>query len=206
MANQNRFLSTPFVQQMLIIKNAFIVGRRGGNPSHLLYFRINGTKTEIIEGAEFSINPAENVGLLIKKTHSGGGVAEIEVMLNSKTTITTPKRKTEFGGVLELTLILPSIIYDKIYEVSANKIILRRVSLETSAQYRNFRIVTNEKQFSCDSVIIDSDKIFNTVEDLQAFVNSLPATGTLTMPSYFETYPVISNMFIEHGWNVIEPE
>ena len=50
MANQNRFLSTPFVQQMLIIKNAFIVGRRGGNPSHLLYFRINGTKTEIIEG------------------------------------------------------------------------------------------------------------------------------------------------------------
>lgn len=205
MANQNRFLSTPFVQQMLIIKNAFIVGRRGGNPSHLLYFRINGTKTEIIEGAEFSINPAENVGLLIKKTGSGGGLAEIEVMLNSKTTITTPKRKAEFGGGLELTLLISPIKYDKIYEVSAEKITLRKASLDTSASYGGFRLITNENQFSCSKVIIDSDYIFDDVENLKAFVDSLPATGTLTMPSSFETYSVTRDLFIEHGWNVIEP-
>ena len=205
MTNQNRFLSTPFVQQMFIVKNAYINGRREGNPTHLLNYRINGIKTEKIEGAEFSINPAENVGLLIKKTGTGGGVAVIEVMLNSKTTITTPARKAQFGGLLEFTLVLPTIRYDKIYEVSANKITLRKFSNDTSGKYRNFRIVTNEKQFSCNAVVIDSDNIFDTVEDLQAFVNSLPATGTLTMPSFFETYEVTSNMFIEHGWNVIEP-
>lgn len=205
MANQSRFLSTPFVQQMFIVKNAYINGRRAGNPTHLLYYRINGIKTEKIESAEFSINPAENVGLLIKKTGSGGGAAVIEVMLNSKTTITTPKRKAEYGGTLELTLLISPIKYDKIYEVSAKKITLRKTSLETSSRYSGFRIITNENQFSCSIVIIDSDYIFDTVEDLKAFVDSLPATGTLTMPSSFTTYSVTSNMFIEHGWNVIEP-
>lgn len=205
MANQNRFLSTPFVQQMLIIKNAFIVGTRGGNPTHLLYLRINGTKTEMIEDVEFSIDPAENVGLLIKKTNTGGGAALIEVTLNSRTIITTPKRKAPYGGFLELTLLITPNTYDKIYEVSANKITLRKESLDTSARHQGFSIITNENQFSCSEVIIDSDYIFDTVEDLKAFVDSLPATGTLTMPSSFETYGVTSNMFIEHGWNVIEP-
>lgn len=205
MANQNRFLSTPFVQQMVIIKNAFIVGERGGNPIHLLYFRINGTKTEIIEGNSFSINPAENVGLLIKKTGSGGGVAIIEVTLNSKTTITTPRRKAESGGNLELTLLISPIKYDKFYEVSAKKITLRKASLGSSGRHAGFRIITNENQFSCSNVIIDSDYIFDDIENLKAFVDSLPATGTLTMPSSFETYGVTRDLFIEHGWNVIEP-
>lgn len=205
MANQNRFLSTPFVQQMFIVKNAYILGRKSGNPSHLLYYRIDGIKTEKIDSSDFQIYPRVNNGLLINKTGSEGGVALIEVTLNSKTTITTPKRKAEYGGILELTLLISPIKYDKIYEVSANKITLRKAALDTSASYGGFRIVTNEKQFTCNSVIIDSDNIFDTEEDLQAFVDSLPATGTLTMPSSFETYEVTSKMFIEHGWNIIEP-
>ena len=205
MTNQNRFLSTPFVQQMFIVKNAYINGIRGGNPTHLLYYRINGIKTEEIDSPEFEINPSRNNGLLINKTEGGGGVAILEILLTSQTTITTPARKAPFGGLLELKLVLPAIRYDKIYEVSANKITLRKVSYDTSGAYSNFRIVTNEKQFSCNNVVIDSDKIFDTVEDLKAFVDSLPATGTLTMPSSFDTYSVTSNMFIEHGWNVIEP-
>lgn len=205
MENQNRFLSTPFVQQMFIVKNGNIIGRKEGNTSHFKYYRIDGIKTEQIDSLEFQINSSGNNGLLIKKTGAGGGIALIEVMLNSQTTITTPKRKAEYGGLFYLTLVLTPMRYDKIYEVSANKITLRKFSNDTSAKYRNFRIVTNEKQFSCNAVVIDSDNIFETVEDLQAFVNSLPATGTLTMPSFFETYEVTSNMFIEHGWNVIEP-
>ena len=205
MTNQNRFLSTPFVQQMFIVKNAYINGIREGNPTHLLYYRINGIKTEEIDSPEFEINPSRNNGLLINKTGSGGGVAILEILLTSQTTITTPARKAPYGGLLELTLVLPSIRYDKIYEVSANKITLRKVSYDTSGVYSNFRIVTNEKQFSCNNVVIDSDYIFDTVEDLKAFVDSLPATGTLTMPSSFQTYYVTRNMFIEHGWNVIEP-
>lgn len=205
MTNQNRFLSTPFVQQMFIVKNAYINGIRGGNSTHLLYYRINGIKTEEIDSPEFEINPSRNNGLLINKTGSGGGVAILEILLTPQTTITTPARKAQFGGLLELTLVLPTIRYDKIYEVSANKITLRKVSYDTSGTYSNFRIVTNEKQFSCNNVVIDSDYIFDTVEDLKAFVDSLPATGTLTMPSSFNTYSVTSNMFIEHGWNVIEP-
>lgn len=205
MTNQNRFLSTPFVQQMFIVKNAYIKGIRGGNPTHLLYYRINGIKTEEIYSLEFEINPSRNNGLLINKTDRRGGVAILEILLTPQTTITTPARKAPFRGMLELTLVLPTIRYDKIYEVSANKITLRKVSYDTSGTYSNFRIVTNEKQFSCNNVVIDSDYIFDTVEDLKAFVDSLPATGTLTMPSSFQTYNVTSNMFIEHGWNVIEP-
>ena len=205
MANQNRFLSTPFVQQMFIVKNGNIIGIKRGNPSHFKYYRIDGIKIEKIDSSEFQINSSGNNGLLIKNTDSEGGLALIEVILNSQTTIITPKRKAESRGILDLTLVLTPMRYDKIYEVSANKITLRKFSNYTGAKYRNFRIVTNENQFSCNAVVIDSDNIFDTVEDLQAFVNSLPATGTLTMPSFFETYEVTSNMFIEHGWNVIEP-
>ena len=205
MTNQKRFLSTPFVQQMFIVKNAYINGIRGGNPTHLLYYRINGIKTEEIDSPEFEINPSRNNGLLINKTDRGGGVAILEILLTSQTTITTPARKAPFGGILELTLLITPNTYDKIYEVSANKITLRKESLDTSARYHGFRIITNENQFSCSQVIIDSDFIFENVNDLKAFVDSLPATGTLTMPSSFDTYSVTSNMFIEHGWNVIEP-
>lgn len=204
MANQNRFLSTPFVQQMFIVKNSYIKGRKEGNSSALLYYRIDGIKKEKIDSTEFVIDPSSNNGLLINKTDNGG-VAILEIGLTNQTTITTPARKSQIDGYLELTLLLSIMRYDKLYEVSANKITLRKVSLDTAGLYRNFRIVTNEKQFTCNSVIIDSDNIFDTEEDLQAFVNSLPATGTLTMTSSFETYEVTSKMFIEHGWNVIEP-
>lgn len=204
MKNQNRLISTPYVGQMLIIKNALdINGNNVGNPSHLSYYKINGIKLEKIQDLPF-------VGLrdlLINKEDSGGGVAIIQASLDNDTVITVPTRKRPSGGRLELTLLIYQETYNKIYEVSANRIVLEKIpSLDSASEgLINFRIVANEKQYTCESVLINSDMIFNDVKYLEEFVNSLPNTGTLEMDSSYSTYGVTRDLFIEHGWNVVEP-
>ena len=203
MKNQNRLISTPYVGQMLIIKNALnIKGRNEGNPSHLSYYKINGINLEKIQDFPF-VNLR---GLLINKNGSGGGRAIIEAGIDNGTVITVPARKRSSGGRLELTLQIYPEKYNKTYEVSANRIVLDILpslgSVPTSLE--DFRLVANEKQSSCESVLIKSDYIFN-VENLKEFVNSLPNIGTLEMDSSLETYGVTRDLFIEHGWNVIEP-
>lgn len=204
MKNQNRLISTPYVGQMLIIKNALnINGRNEGNPSHLSYYKINGINLEEIQDLSF-------VGLrdlLINKDGSGGGEAIIEAAIDNGTVITVPSRKRPNGGRLELTLQIYPEKYNKTYEVSASRIVLGRLAImeSSSGGFTDFRLLANEKQYTCESVFIQSDYIFNNMEYLKEFVNSLPNTGTLEMDSSLETYNATRDLFIEHGWDVIEP-
>lgn len=203
MNNQNRFISTPFAQQMLIVKRALITGIKEGNPSHLQYYRINGIDKTLITETPFTITPDD--GLLIIKTGAGGGVANLDITLTPKSKITTPVRKAGFGGQLYMTLTVTDSTYTDILEVSANEITLIRGRLGSYSSLKNFRLITNENQFSCNKVTIASDYIFENIEYLEAFVSSLPATGTLVMSSEFTTYYKTSQLFIAHGWTVEQP-